>query len=137
MPHSSNTLSLSAKKHIDEVCLRFESAWQQVPRPALEHYLENVTEPEFSSLLCELLLLDLDYRLHAGETPDADAYHECFPGHGRIVQSVFRQCGLPCARGGDCASATSATTSSLKRSRAAGWEWFTRPGRSASIAWWL
>ena len=37
----SDPLSLSAKKHIDEVCLRFESAWQQSPRPPIEHYLEE------------------------------------------------------------------------------------------------
>ena len=35
MPRRFDPLPLAVKKHIDEVCLRFETAWQQAPHEGL------------------------------------------------------------------------------------------------------
>ncbi len=100
MSRRLHPLSLAVKKHIDDVCLRFEAAWQQTPHPAIEPFLEGVAEPEFSALLAELLLLDLDYRIRAKEAPEAGEFAARFPDHGQIVEEVFRQSGLMCQPAG-------------------------------------
>ena len=100
MGRAGPTLSVNEELHIDQVCLAFEAAWQNTPHPSIEQHLGDVAEPESSALLAELLLLDLDYRMAAGESPDRDEYCVRFPGHGRVVEAAFRQCGLPCAAAG-------------------------------------
>jgi tetratricopeptide (TPR) repeat protein len=66
-------------RRINEVCNRFELAWQAGPRPRLEDFLSDTPEPERSVLLRELIALDLDYRRRAGEKPTAEEYRERFP----------------------------------------------------------
>jgi tetratricopeptide (TPR) repeat protein len=72
-------LPLSLARRINEVCNRFELAWQAGPRPHLEDFVGNTPEPERSALLRELIALDLDYRRQAGEKPTAEEYRERFP----------------------------------------------------------
>jgi tetratricopeptide (TPR) repeat protein len=72
-------LSLSLVLRINEVCNRFELAWQTGPRPRLEDFLSDTPEPERSALLRELIALDIDYRRRAGENPTAEEYRERFP----------------------------------------------------------
>ena len=49
----------------------------------IEDYLSAVPEPRANLLLRELILLDIDYRRHAGERPAADEYLERFPALNR------------------------------------------------------
>ena len=84
-------LDVSAKKRIDQICLRFEAAWRAGGHPPIEPYLAGVPEPERSALLQELLLLDVDYRLRGGQTPRSDEYRTAFPEQRDIVEDVFRQ----------------------------------------------
>jgi hypothetical protein len=72
-------LPLSLVLRINEVCNRFELAWQTGPRPRLEDFLGDTPEPERSALLRELIALDIDYRRRAGENPTAEEYHARFP----------------------------------------------------------
>lgn len=64
---------------MNEVCDRFENAWSGHERPQLEDYLGHAPEPQRSHLLRELVLLDVHYRQHAGETPQASDYQPRFP----------------------------------------------------------
>ena len=43
--HDRESLSLDAAERIEAVCTRFEEAWKK-PEPALERYLEGVTDHE-------------------------------------------------------------------------------------------
>src|SRR6266540_2897224 len=70
--------------HLDQVCDRFESVWkstgsgQQGPR--IEEYLTDTPEAERSTLLHQLILLDVDYRRLRGESPKAEEYTSRFAG---------------------------------------------------------
>ena len=76
---SRDDLPPSARERIDKVCNRFESAWKAArsnnnPRPIIEDYLGNASEPERSALERELVALDIDYRHLEGENPGPDEY---------------------------------------------------------------
>jgi hypothetical protein len=64
----NHPLSLSLARRINDVCNRFERAWQAGPRPRLEDFLADTPEPERSALLRELIALDIDYRRRASTT---------------------------------------------------------------------
>ena len=68
---------------IDAACYRFEKAWQAVaagrPRPPIADYLAAVAEAERPALLRELVLLDVHYRVGAGEQPCPEDYRGPFP----------------------------------------------------------
>jgi predicted ATPase len=64
---------------VDMACDRFESAYRAGPRPALESHLAEVPEQHRGVLLRELILLDIDYRRRAGESPSAEDYRRRFP----------------------------------------------------------
>jgi tetratricopeptide (TPR) repeat protein len=66
-------------QRVDQVCDRFEAAWQAGPPPRLEDYLGDPTEPERSALLRELIALDIEYRQRQGETPKSEDYQARFP----------------------------------------------------------
>lgn len=77
-------------RRIDPVCDRFEAAWKAGQRPLIEEYLDTGEEPAGSSLLRELLLLELDYRTRTGEKPVPGEYHARFPQHVALIDAMFR-----------------------------------------------
>jgi serine/threonine-protein kinase len=81
--------SLKALQRIDAICVRFEEAWQQGPRPTLEAYLDDVPEPKRAALLEQLLLLDIHYRKKAGETPTPEDYRHRFPQYEEVLHRPF------------------------------------------------
>src|SRR5438105_142977 len=76
-------LPLSLAQRIDGVCNRFETAWQNASttaeRPILEPYLVGLGGAEHSTLLRELIRLDVFYRQRAGDQPRPADYQERFP----------------------------------------------------------
>ncbi len=85
---SFEQLPLAAKRRIDAACARFEQAWR-TGRPNLEAFFGDSSIAEFPVLLTELLLLDVEYRRRAGETPRASEYLCRFPGHEAIIRAVL------------------------------------------------
>jgi WD40 repeat protein len=63
---------------LERVLAAFEEAWQQGRRPALEDYLPAGPDAPLT-LLEELVHLDLEYRLKAGEPARVESYLERFP----------------------------------------------------------
>jgi serine/threonine protein kinase/formylglycine-generating enzyme required for sulfatase activity len=89
-PHAAaESLSRSLLQRIDELCDRFENAWQAGQRPAIEEYLGDTAEPSHSLLLRELLGLELQYRCQNGEVLDAEDYVARFPAHANLIRKVF------------------------------------------------
>ncbi len=66
-------------ERIDQVCDRFESAWQNGRRPLLESHLADTPEPERTALARELIQLEVHYRRQAGEDPKPSDYQDLFP----------------------------------------------------------
>jgi serine/threonine protein kinase/WD40 repeat protein/tetratricopeptide (TPR) repeat protein len=102
------TLPLSGARRVNEVCNRFELAWQAGQRPRIEDYLGDTPEPEQSDLVRELVALDIDYRRQAGEEPQVDEYRARFPSlalapllAGRAAGQVGAGASLPAVPGYD------------------------------------
>jgi serine/threonine protein kinase len=78
---------------VDTVCDQFESAWRQGTRPRVEDFLGDITEPNRTVLLRELLHIDWDYRQRAGEEPTVDEYRPRFPEHEVVIRDVAANSG--------------------------------------------
>jgi serine/threonine protein kinase len=79
-PDPAHRSSLPSRAlRIDAACDRFENQWRGGQRPAIEHYLAEVSERDRPALLRELLELELELRSGRGETVEPRAYHERLP----------------------------------------------------------
>lgn len=73
---------------IDQACDRFESAWKTGSRPDVDDYLGGVKGQFRSALLRQLLMLDWDYRILAGEQPSVSEYRERFNDDSELIVEV-------------------------------------------------
>src|SRR3954451_18056657 len=73
----SSTLAGSDWDEFEDVIRRFEDAWQGRPRPEILAYLP--TGAGRTRLLTELVHVDLEYRLWAGESARVEEYLARFP----------------------------------------------------------
>ena len=96
---ADNTLPLSVQLQLEEVCNRFEAAWQAAPSPVaarpIEEYIQSAAEPARPALFRELLRLDVVYRRRHGEQPvlaDYAARRTC--GHHARPRQRREQSGL-------------------------------------------
>jgi serine/threonine protein kinase len=87
-------LSPSLVRLVDEVCDRFEAAWQAGQRPQLEDFVRGTVTLVQSTLLQELLAMGLAYRRRSGEQPDAEEYRRRFPDHVETISAVFSEQAL-------------------------------------------
>jgi WD40 repeat protein/tRNA A-37 threonylcarbamoyl transferase component Bud32 len=76
-------------RDVDEACDRFEAAWRAGYRPQIEEFLGDPTAPDYLTLLRYLLAVELDYRGGLGATPELSEYRRRFPGHERLIGSIF------------------------------------------------
>lgn len=76
-------------QRIDVICDAFESAWQEGSVPQIEDFLTDTEDR--SSLLQELLALDLEYRRQTDDVPQAEEYHSRFPDDTTVVHYVFSE----------------------------------------------
>src|SRR5262245_57591273 len=73
---------------LERAVQEFEAAWQGGERPTIEHYLvaNSVT---WLPTLIELIHVDLEYRLAAGEAVRVEAYLERYPELARQRGAVI------------------------------------------------
>jgi serine/threonine-protein kinase len=84
------SLPLPSWREVEEVCRRFEAAWQASGKPRIEEFLGAVLEPTRSTLLRELLKMELEYRRKQGELPEEAEYRGRFATEQvSIVADVF------------------------------------------------
>ncbi len=79
----------TAGTRLDAVCSRFEAAWQQGSRPALEEHLSQVPEPERWPLLERLVRVEFHYRQKTGETPSLKEYQSRFPQYEKELAQLL------------------------------------------------
>jgi serine/threonine protein kinase/tetratricopeptide (TPR) repeat protein len=70
---------MAMARHVDEVCMRFERAWNAGERPVIEEYLGDTSEPARSRLLSELVAVEVACRRRQGDKVQADEYQRRFP----------------------------------------------------------
>jgi serine/threonine-protein kinase len=86
----NDSLSWAVRLQVEQVCTRFERAWQAAgPPPRIEDYLAEAAAPVRQTLLRELLLLDLHYRRRRGEQPDTLDYTARFPAESDLVREAL------------------------------------------------
>jgi tetratricopeptide (TPR) repeat protein len=77
------SLPLSAALRVDAIAYRFEQAWKAAAapdqRPRIADYLADAPEADRTTLLAELIVLDIAYRRRAAEVPQPDDYLGRFP----------------------------------------------------------
>jgi tetratricopeptide (TPR) repeat protein len=112
-------LSAAEARHIDQICDRFEAAWQAGGRPDPADYLGAAAGPVRAALLRQLLLLDWDYRGRSGGEPRAGDYHACFPGDAALIEAVWREA---------CEAAASTVVGPQARAPDTSWSGDPRPG---------
>jgi hypothetical protein len=78
---------------VEELCSRFEAAWQNAagPRPRIEEFLGEVEGASRAVLLCELLRLEVAYSRQRGEHATAATYLARFPEQADLVQAVLAE----------------------------------------------
>jgi WD40 repeat protein len=80
------SLPANVLKRIDEVCTRFEAAWEEDPPPRIEDFLGEAAGEEREALLRALLRAELGLRHEGGDTPAAEDYLPRFLGHEALVR---------------------------------------------------
>jgi len=90
---------------INEAADDFELAWKKGPRPVIEDYVAGVAEPRRSLLLKELLRVERELRLRAGEDPRPEEYHRRLPADGPVIEAAFRHAARESSPAGDDAAA--------------------------------
>src|SRR5947209_6078323 len=72
-------MSDETRDRIDTLLDAFESEWRSQRRPDVAAFLERVVEAERPALLRELVRMDLEYRLRAGEPARVEECLSRFP----------------------------------------------------------
>jgi serine/threonine protein kinase len=106
-------LALSLAQRVNEACDRFERAWKEGRRPAIEDYLAEASAPERAALLRELVPLEADYRRRRGEEPGPEDYRTRFPdldadwlAHALAATPAPKEAGTPGPQGAHAPGAT-------------------------------
>lgn len=88
---SSDFIALSPEqaRHVDEVCDYFEHQMYTQGRPRIEELLGGFSEPIRTTLLRELLLLELEISLTREIRPDPELYYKRFPERRPLIKEAF------------------------------------------------
>jgi serine/threonine protein kinase len=98
----------------DRACDRFEKAWHGGQPPALKSIVENLDTPVGKYMLCELLKVELAYRIRRGEQPTAEEYQALFPDQAGLITAAFKNAATqpaPESHRGELPTPTGATNS--------------------------
>ena len=94
-PAMNDSVSPTQLIEINRTCDRFEADWRAGLGPSIENGIAHAGEPVRSSLLKELLAIELECRRSAGELPRLAEYRARFPGDTAIVEAAFRATRRP------------------------------------------
>ncbi len=88
VPDSFCQLTPDARRPLEQIIERFEQAWQGGQRPDLENFLPPFG-PQRRLLLVELVHIDIEFRVRAGEAAALADYLERYPELGGTVRLVL------------------------------------------------
>jgi serine/threonine-protein kinase len=97
----TNYLPLEAGRWLEQILARFEAAWRGGTPPVIQEYLPAETAKRRAALI-ELVHIDLEYRLKAGEGSRVETYLRSFPeldGEPRALLGLIEaECALRAPR---------------------------------------
>ncbi len=88
---SNHSPDLDAARRIHRICEDFEFRWRRGDRPRIE----DMRDQGDDALFDELLILEIELRCEAGETPSPDEYRVRFPESVARVDAAFAQPSVP------------------------------------------
>lgn len=77
--------SLQRSRRIDQLCSDFEAAWNSGDPKPIELILSQVQAGDRSALLADLVALEFELRISAGQSPEIGEYQKRFPDDGDAV----------------------------------------------------
>jgi serine/threonine protein kinase len=110
---STSSMPLVTRASLDRTCDEFEMLLAQGGRPDLGTFLATAPHSNRRWLFCELLSLEVFYRLKAGEQPTQAEYLRRFPDQLAAIATVFAEA----ANGSPAAGRTGRPTTSSSRTR--------------------
>src|SRR5262245_54603819 len=87
---NGDSIGLTILKQVDEVCERFEQAWQSGSVPQIEQFLVAANEEVRRPLFEQLLRLEHEYRCKAGESPARAEYVQRFPAYADAISAMLQ-----------------------------------------------
>ena len=90
-PRADPNLTLEMVDRVEDICTVFERKWRDGKRPVIEDLLTGSSGLERAVLLRELLAVELENRLLAGDWPKPADYVQRFPAHRPIIDLALRE----------------------------------------------
>ncbi|WP_161602602.1 serine/threonine-protein kinase [Tautonia marina] len=103
----------SVFNRVEALCQAFTEEWEAGKPPSIEPYLVQVDEETGTTLLTNLLDLELRRRRGLGERPTIDEYIERFPRHASLIRRVFLESTSSASSPGDRTETAGNSTSGL------------------------
>jgi len=85
------SLSRNPAAHVDQICDRFEAAWEAGGTPDLAEYLEGVDDRKRPVLFFELLAVELGRRARRWQRPEPGEYLTRFPDYAELIAAAFAE----------------------------------------------
>ncbi len=73
----------------ERLCSRLTAGWRSGSRESIRVILDDCPIEHYDAVLAELIALEVELRVAAGETPAMDSYLSLFPQHPAVVQRAF------------------------------------------------
>jgi serine/threonine protein kinase len=88
---SHKSRHLTCDKRVDEICDRFEAAWNTGHKLRIEEILADANQGVQSVLLQELIALEVEFRFKDNDPPLTQDYINRFPGNEVLIEAIFEE----------------------------------------------
>jgi len=93
MPPHALVVPTPSAEWVEEICRQFETAWKSAstgePGPKIEDYLPDASDPRRSTLLRELLILEIEYLARRDRFLTETEYLNRFPHDGPAIREAL------------------------------------------------
>ena len=79
---------LDRQNRIDVICDRFEAEWQSGSPPDIQEFLNRTESDLHSTLVVELIRVDMEYASNSGGAPTVDDYKNRFPQFAKELEEL-------------------------------------------------
>src|SRR5579871_4367143 len=84
-------MSSPLSESMDQILDRFDEAWNSPTPPRIEGFAPPADSPVYRTVMVELFIIDMDYRLRRGEQLSLDEYRRRFPACADAVAACLEE----------------------------------------------